>query len=307
MGGEGLLRLGGCELQLCLAVLAEDPEVRESANSVERETEADSAVHRAPGEPRQNDSPKGKKYSRLSCLRRRRRAQKLDESDLSEGFDSDSSPESTKASGASDTGSEKSDEEAEAAFDMETDSDMNSQESRSDLEDMEEEEEVAAEAEAEGDGRPGGVKNGTRGAPDLVAGEGGGLPDSKGPGLAKTDPPEPVANGPGSLGSSEASIASNLQAMSTQLFQTKRCFRLAPTFSNVLLKPGCGPPAPKEAAGDGKPCVNGDVERPAAPEPGELQRGAGWGRQAEGQGRGSRVYLWGRNLPLGLNIPSVGP
>ncbi|XP_029141876.1 protein SMG5 isoform X2 [Protobothrops mucrosquamatus] len=220
---------------------AEDPEVRESANSVERETEADSAVHRAPGEPRQNDSPKGKKYSRLSCLRRRRRAQKLDESDLSEGFDSDSSPESTKASGASDTGSEKSDEEAEAAFDMETDSDMNSQESRSDLEDMEEEEE-----------------NGTRGAPDL------------GPGLAKTDPPEPVANGPGSLGSSEASIASNLQAMSTQLFQTKRCFRLAPTFSNVLLKPGCGPPAPKEAAGDGKPCVNGDVERPAAPEPDDV-------------------------------------
>ncbi|KAK9391308.1 protein SMG5 [Crotalus adamanteus] len=247
----------------------EDPEVRESANSVERATEADSAVHRAPGEPRQNDSPKGKKYPRLSCLRRRRRAQKLDESDLSEGFDSDSSPESTKASGASDTGSEKSDEEAEAAFDMETDSDMNSQESRSDLEDMEEEEEVVA-AEAEGDGRPGGVKNGTRGAPDSVAGEGGRLADSKDPGLAKTDPPEPVANGPGSSGSSEASIASNLQAMSTQLFQTKRCFRLAPTFSNVLLKPGCGPPAPKEAAGDGKPCVNGDVERSAAPEPDDI-------------------------------------
>uniref|UniRef100_A0A8C6YI56 Nonsense-mediated mRNA decay factor n=1 Tax=Naja naja TaxID=35670 RepID=A0A8C6YI56_NAJNA len=201
-------------------------EAQETANSVERETEGDSAGPRPPGEPRQNDSQKGKKYSRLSCLRRRRRAQKLDESDLSEGFDSDSSPESTKASGASETGSEKSDEEAEAAFDMETDSDMNSQESRSDLEDMEEEE-------------------------------------------TETDPPEPVANGPGSLGGSEASIASNLQAMSTQLFQTKRCFRLAPTFSNVLLKPGCGPPAAKEAAGDGKPCINGDMERSLAPEPGE--------------------------------------
>uniref|UniRef100_A0A8C5RZS1 SMG5 nonsense mediated mRNA decay factor n=1 Tax=Laticauda laticaudata TaxID=8630 RepID=A0A8C5RZS1_LATLA len=182
---------------------------------------------------------KGKKYLRLSCLRRRRRAQKLDESDLSEGFDSDSSPESTKASGASETGSEKSDEEAEAAFDMESDSDMNSQESRSDLEDMEEEE---AEAEG-GNGQP----------RDFLASEG-----------------EPVANGPGSLGGSEASIASNLQAMSTQLFQTKRCFRLAPTFSNVLLKPGCGLPAPKEAAGDGKPCVNGDVERSLAPEPDDV-------------------------------------
>ncbi|KAG8146521.1 putative To mCG8836 isoform 1 protein [Naja naja] len=241
----------------------EGPEAQETANSVERETEGDSAGPRPPGEPRQNDSQKGKKYSRLSCLRRRRRAQKLDESDLSEGFDSDSSPESTKASGASETGSEKSDEEAEAAFDMETDSDMNSQESRSDLEDMEEEE---TEAEG-GNGQPRGVKNGTKGAPDLVASEGGRLPDSKGPGLPKTDPPEPVANGPGSLGGSEASIASNLQAMSTQLFQTKRCFRLAPTFSNVLLKPGCGPPAAKEAAGDGKPCINGDMERSLAPEP----------------------------------------
>lgn len=288
--GQDLLCLWGFEMQLCLAILAEGPEAQETANSVEKETEADPAGHRAPGEPRQNDSQKGKKYSRLSCLRRRRRAQKLDESDLSEGFDSDSSPESTKASGASETGSEKSDEEAEAAFDMETDSDMNSQESRSDLEDMEEEEAETAETEG-GNGQPRGVKNGTRGAPDFVASEGGRLPDSKGPGLPKIDPPEPVANGPGSLGGSEASIASNLQAMSTQLFQTKRCFRLAPTFSNVLLKPGCGPPAPKEAAGDGKPCVNGDVERPAAPEPGELPRKlVGWGRQTDG-GAGKRGTL----------------
>ncbi|XP_013925510.1 PREDICTED: protein SMG5 [Thamnophis sirtalis] len=246
------------------------PEAQETANSVERETEADPAGHRAPGEPRQNDSQKGKKYSRLSCLRRRRRAQKLDESDLSEGFDSDSSPESTKASGASETGSEKSDEEAEAAFDMETDSDMNSQESRSDLEDMEEEEAEAETKGGGGGGQPPGVKNGTRGVPEFVASEGGRPQDLKTPGLPKIDPPEPVANGPGSLGGSEASIASNLQAMSTQLFQTKRCFRLAPTFSNVLLKPGCGPPAPKEAAGDGKPCVNGDVERSIAPEPDDV-------------------------------------
>ncbi|XP_063172684.1 nonsense-mediated mRNA decay factor SMG5 [Candoia aspera] len=240
----------------------EDQEAQELANSVEREVEADSAGPRAPGEPRQGESPKGKKYSRLSCLRRRRRTQKLDESDLSEGFDSDSSPGSAKGSGGSETGSEKSDGAAEAAFDVETDSDMNSQESRSDLEDMEE---VVAEG-----GRPGGVKNGTGGASDFVAGEGGRLPDTKSPGVAKPEPLEPVANGPGSLGSSEASIASNLQALSTQLFQTRRCFRLAPTFSNVLLKPGCGPPAPKEAAGDSRPCVNGDVERSAVSEPDDV-------------------------------------
>ncbi|KAM6435312.1 nonsense-mediated mRNA decay factor SMG5 isoform 2-T2 [Liasis olivaceus] len=242
----------------------EDPEARELANSAEREAEADPASHRDPGEPRQNESQKGRKYSRLSCLRRRRRAQKLDESDLSEGFESDSSPDSAKGSGGSETGSEKSDEEAEAAFDVETDSDMNSQESRSDLEDMDE------EAEAEAGGRPRGAKNGARGASGFVAGEGGRPLDLKGHGAAKTEPSEPVANGPGALGSSEASIASNLQAMSTQLFQTKRCFRLAPTFSNVLLKPGCGPPAPKEAAGDGKPCVNGDVERSAVSEPDDV-------------------------------------
>ncbi|XP_056098976.1 LOW QUALITY PROTEIN: nonsense-mediated mRNA decay factor SMG5, partial [Rhinichthys klamathensis goyatoka] len=45
----------------------------------------------------------------------------------------------------------------------------------------------------------------------------------------------PVTNGP--LVSNDASISSNLQAMSSQLFQAKRCFRLAPTFSNVLLRP----------------------------------------------------------------------
>ncbi|KAK7886432.1 hypothetical protein WMY93_026053 [Mugilogobius chulae] len=106
-----------------------------------------------------------KKYTRLSRLRRRRYPRKLsasgqDDSDLSEGFDSEEDeeeegihiapsphpstttnppvlkrePKRGQASG--DSGSE--DEDAGTAFDVETDSDMNSQESRSDLEDMEE-------------------------------------------------------------------------------------------------------------------------------------------------------------------------
>lgn len=188
----------------------------------------------------------------------------MDESDLSEGFDSDSSPDSTKGSDGSETGSEKSDEEAEAAFDMETDSDMNSQESRSDLEDIED------DPDAEGGGQARSMRNGDRETLGPVEGEGR-LADSKSPGITKTEPLEPVANGPGSLGTSDASIASNLQAMSTQLFQTKRCFRLAPTFSNVLLKPNCEPPAQKEAV-DSKPCVNGDVEKPGMAEQGKRIR-----------------------------------
>uniref|UniRef100_A0A672UX23 Nonsense-mediated mRNA decay factor n=1 Tax=Strigops habroptila TaxID=2489341 RepID=A0A672UX23_STRHB len=168
------------------------------------------------------DCKKSKKYSRLSCLRRRRHPQKVDESDLSEGFDSDSSQGSIKGSDGSESGSEKSDEEAEAAFDVETDSDMNSQESRSDLEDMEDE------------------------------------PGEEGSGRAEA--PDPALNGPASLSTSDTSIASNLQAMSTQLFQTKRCFRLAPTFSNILLKPNSEPPVLKDGI-EGKPCVNGDLEK----------------------------------------------
>ncbi|XP_042295694.1 protein SMG5 [Sceloporus undulatus] len=240
---------------------AEDPEAREPLNTIEREAEADLANHRPSEEQKKGESKKGKKYSRLSCLRRRRHAQKVDESDLSEGFDSDSSPDSTKGSDGSETGSEKSDEEAETAFDVETDSDMNSQESRSDLEDMEDE----PEADGSGQARP--MKNGAR---EALGGESGGrLVDLKSPGVAKTEAPEPVANGPGSLGTSDASIASNLQAMSTQLFQTKRCFRLAPTFSNVLLKPNCDLPAQKEEAGS-KPCVNGDVDKPSVAEPDDV-------------------------------------
>uniref|UniRef100_A0A8C8B215 Nonsense-mediated mRNA decay factor n=1 Tax=Otus sunia TaxID=257818 RepID=A0A8C8B215_9STRI len=213
----------------------DDQEPREALNSIEKEAEADLANHQPSEEQRKNDCKKSKKYSRLSCLRRRRHPQKVDESDLSEGFDSDSSQGSIKGSDGSESGSEKSDEEAEAAFDVETDSDMNSQESRSDLEDMEDD----------------------------------GLGDSKSPSISKTEAPDPAVNGPASLSTNDASIASNLQAMSTQLFQTKRCFRLAPTFSNILLKPNSESPILKDGI-ESKPCVNGDLEKPSLADGSEI-------------------------------------
>uniref|UniRef100_A0A672S5F0 Nonsense-mediated mRNA decay factor n=1 Tax=Sinocyclocheilus grahami TaxID=75366 RepID=A0A672S5F0_SINGR len=137
-----------------------------------------------------------RKFSRLSMLRRRRCAHKEDESDLSEGFESDE--EEDEEGGEDGSWESGSEDEGGTAFDVETDSDMNSQESRSDLEDMEDEDEQA---------QPSREENST----------------------------PPVTNGP--LVSNDASISSNLQAMSSQLFQAKRCFRLAPTFSNVLLRP----------------------------------------------------------------------
>uniref|UniRef100_A0A667WTN3 Nonsense-mediated mRNA decay factor n=1 Tax=Myripristis murdjan TaxID=586833 RepID=A0A667WTN3_9TELE len=146
-----------------------------------------------------------KKYTRLSRLRRRRCARKdgrpEDESDLSEGFESDEDEEDDidegrGREGSWESGSEEEEEEGGTAFDVETDSDMNSQESRSDLEDIEDTENSARE-----DG----------------------------------DTP-PTTNGP-LLPCSDPNISSNLQAMSSQLFQAKRCFRLAPTFSNMLLRP----------------------------------------------------------------------
>lgn len=197
-----------------------------------------------------------KKYTRLSRLRRRRCAHKdargEDESDLSEGFESEEDDDddderragSDPAGGATERASENpapmrkgqkrdhlgeeggwarsSEEEEEddggTAFDVETDSDMNSQESRSDLEDMEEgDNSMEAHGreqrgyEAEHKGRP----KGERADRD-------------------TDTP-PTSNGP--LLPADSSISSNLQAMSSQLFQAKRCFRLAPTFSNMLLRP----------------------------------------------------------------------
>ncbi|XP_056141944.1 nonsense-mediated mRNA decay factor SMG5 [Lampris incognitus] len=204
-----------------------------------------------------------KKYSRLSRLRRRRCAHKdgrpEDESDLSEGFESDEEEEqeeddevvnermghpnstgnvpSLSASQINSSslqnenkrdalgeegswGSGSEEEEGGTAFDVETDSDMNSQESRSDLEDMDDTENSDNhESRArdpqdyeEDEERPK---------------EEGGEQDGSTP---------PITNGP-LLPCSDPSISSNLQAMSSQLFQSKRCFRLAPTFSNVLLRP----------------------------------------------------------------------
>lgn len=197
-----------------------------------------------------------KKYTRLSRLRRRRCAHKdargEDESDLSEGFESEEDEDedeerrasSDPAGGAAErtpenpapvrkeqkrdhlgeegswgSGSDEEEEEEEeggTAFDVETDSDMNSQESRSDLEDMEDGENSLESREQhdeadEQEGRP------------------------KGERAERDRDTPPTANGP--LLPADSSISSNLQAMSSQLFQAKRCFRLAPTFSNMLLRP----------------------------------------------------------------------
>uniref|UniRef100_A0A8C0R9V3 Nonsense-mediated mRNA decay factor n=1 Tax=Canis lupus familiaris TaxID=9615 RepID=A0A8C0R9V3_CANLF len=180
-----------------------------------------------PAVPQATEVRKSRKFSRLSCLRRRRHPPKAgDDSDLSEGFESDSSHDSARASEGSDSGSDKSLEGGGTAFDAETDSEMNSQESRSDLEDIEDEE-------------------GTR-SPALE------------PPRPRSEAPESL-NGP--LGPSEASIASNLQAMSTQMFQTKRCFRLAPTFSNLLLQPSTEP----HTVANRRSCVNGDADKPSEP------------------------------------------
>lgn len=188
-----------------------------------------------------------RKFSRLSMLRRRRCAHKEDESDLSEGFESDEEEEEEEEGGGGglvdglgaprvqmnslgrdtrkgplpeDGGWESGSEEDEGgtAFDVETDSDMNSQESRSDLEDMEDAENAPQQPQQEENEQP------------QTSREENATP--------------PVTNGPSV--SNDASISSNLQAMSSQLFQAKRCFRLAPTFSNVLLRPATTtPPAPE--------------------------------------------------------------
>lgn len=191
-------------------------------------SEQDSAKKSSEEKPKQK-----RKYSRLSMLRRRRCARNEDESDLSEGFESDEEEDEelqpvdgTGVPGNSslvkeghrntageqavwESGSEEEEEEeGGTAFDVETDSDMNSQESRSDLEDIEDAASPVQEQQhvEEEKARPSREEVST----------------------------PPTSNGPLS---SDPSISSNLQAVSSQLFQAKRCFRLAPTFSNVLLRP----------------------------------------------------------------------
>ena len=227
LGGEHRCgRVGAVNACQCPSVdpplSTDEPESREPL-----EKEEEPGPEPPPVVPPEGEVRKSRKFSRLSCLRRRRHPPKAgDDSDLSEGFDSDSSHDSARASEGSDSGSDKSLEGGGTAFDAETDSEMNSQESRSDLEDMEDE-------------------DGTR-SPALE------------PSRARSEAPESL-NGP--LGPSEASIASNLQAMSTQMFQTKRCFRLAPTFSNLLLQPTTEAPVSATL----RRCVNGDVDKPSEP------------------------------------------
>lgn len=202
-------------------------------------------------------------------LRRRRCARDEDESDLSEGFESDEEEEEehggapdglpvcrTPANslgkegqsreGAWESGSEE-EEEGGTAFDVETDSDMNSQESRSDLEDMEDTESPAQEQQQQEEDEE---EQRTLQQPS---------PDERAT--------PPATNGP--LLSNDTSISSNLQAMSSQLFQAKRCFRLAPTFSNVLLSPAnASNPAPDSdpTPSQGVTPPPGDMSGSATPE-----------------------------------------
>uniref|UniRef100_A0A8C2G6T2 Nonsense-mediated mRNA decay factor n=1 Tax=Cyprinus carpio TaxID=7962 RepID=A0A8C2G6T2_CYPCA len=160
-----------------------------------------------------------RKFSRLSMLRRRRCAHKEDESDLSRGpVDS----LGATRDGSWESGSEE--DEGGTAFDVETDSDMNSQESRSDLEDMEDAENAPQQQQQQEE-------------------------DEQPQASREENSTPPVTNGP--LVSNDTSISSNLQAMSSQLFQAKRCFRLAPTFSNVLLRPA----APTNPIPDSNPSI----------------------------------------------------
>ncbi|XP_076869079.1 nonsense-mediated mRNA decay factor SMG5 [Brachyhypopomus gauderio] len=242
---------------------ADDADTREQAGTLpqeerplqngsleeEEEDEEDEAKGEGRGVTAKHGEEKAKqkrKFSRLSMLRRRRCAREEDESDLSEGFESDeeedeehsrpadsagvarapvSNPPKEVQSeaghlgeeGVWGSGSEEEEEEEEGgtAFDVETDSDMNSQESRSDLEDMEDAGSPGQEPQHDEEEEE---------EEEQQAGRGG-----------EEDSALPASNGP--LLPSDPSISSNLQAMSSQLFQAKRCFRLAPTFSNVLLRP----------------------------------------------------------------------
>lgn len=117
---------------------------------------------------------------------------------------------------------------------------MNSQESRSDLEDMDDTE--------NSDSVEGQAARGEQQQQQHVEEEDEEQAKEEG-GERDGDTP-PATNGP--LNPSDSSISSNLQAMSSQLFQAKRCFRLAPTFSNMLLRPqassSSGNPAPSDTS-----------------------------------------------------------
>ncbi|KAL6462237.1 hypothetical protein MHYP_G00286590 [Metynnis hypsauchen] len=240
----------------------EEDENNEDGSKSERRGAASKKVKKS-GEEKQKQK---RKYTRLSMLRRRRCARDEDESDLSEGFESDEEEEEEHGGatdglgvcrpptnslgkegqsreGAWESGSEE-EEEGGTAFDVETDSDMNSQESRSDLEDMEDTESPAQEQQQQEED------------------EEEHQPQQQPPQDERSTPP--VSNGP--LLSSDPSISSNLQAMSSQLFQAKRCFRLAPTFSNVLLSP----PSASNPAPDTDPTPLQE----ATPPPGDLSGSA---------------------------------
>uniref|UniRef100_A0A8D3APG8 Nonsense-mediated mRNA decay factor n=1 Tax=Scophthalmus maximus TaxID=52904 RepID=A0A8D3APG8_SCOMX len=246
----------------------EDEEEAKNEDGCER---VGAKKHGVTDEQRKSEEDKQKqkkKYTRLSRLRRRRCARKdgrgEDESDLSEGFESEEDEEddeekrgradSTSGTttgttlnassirketkreapgeeGSWGSGSEEEEEEGGTAFDVETDSDMNSQESRSDLEDIEDTE--------NSDNLEGQAREHQDEEEDEEQPKEDGERDGNTP---------PTTNGP--LVPSDASISSNLQAMSSQLFQAKRCFRLAPTFSNMLLRPqaSSGIPTPTDAS-----------------------------------------------------------
>lgn len=238
-------------------------------------------------DPQKNDEEKPrqkKKYARLSHLRRRRCARKSgrgeDESDLSEGFESEEDEDDVDAIERADStggtaveepldpsavkketkreplgeegcwgsGSEE-EEDGGTAFDVETDSDMNSQESRSDLEDIEDTE---SSENVEGQTQDNQEEEEDEEQPK----EGGGERDGETP---------PATNGP--LVPSDSSISSNLQAMSSQLFQAKRCFRLAPTFSNMLLRPQTSTPSAIPTPTD----TSAPPSQETLPPPGDLQ------------------------------------
>lgn len=242
-----------------------------------------------------------KKYTRLSRLRRRRCARKdcrgEDESDLSEGFESEDEEEEdderrahVDSTGGASTetlpdpsslkketkvdplceeaswgsGSEEEEEEGGTAFDVETDSDMNSQESRSDLEDIDDTENTD---NTEGQARE---HQDEEEDEDQIKEEGG---DQEG------DTP-PSTNGP--LMPSDPSISSNLQAMSSQLFQAKRCFRLAPTFSNMLLRPQASSSSSIPTPADASAPPSQETPPPAGDSPCDMNPGTTNGTNENG-------------------------